>query len=76
MIRKDRSFCDQNLQFVAILDKNRKILSLLFATLILLFSKLFCIVIFHSVVAFQQYQIYYFSKCLKSYNDQKNWCNE
>ena len=51
MIRTDWSFCGQNLQSVAILYEKLKVFILNFSILIL-FSKLFSIVKFHSPIAF------------------------
>ena len=59
MIRKDWSFCYQNLQFVAILHKIFKFSCSFLSSLILLFPKMFSIVIFHLTLAFQRYQMYF-----------------
>ena len=67
MISKDRSFCDQNLQFVMILHNQLKIFIFIFSILILLFSKILSIVIFHSPVA----NLLTSLKCTKSYNSLK-----
>ena len=52
MIRQGGDFWHQILQAVAIFDKKLTIFIVIFLTLILLFSKMF------SILVFQQYQIY------------------
>ena len=47
MIRKDWSFCDQDLQFVATLHEKLNIFIFIFLTLILRFPEIFSIVMFH-----------------------------
>ena len=59
---------DNTLEFI--LDKKLK-------TFVFIFFKIFSKVILHLIVAFQQYQFYYFFfKCSKSYKDSRNYCNE
>ena len=55
MTRKDWRLCDQNKQFVAILQKK---IIFIFLTLILLFPKILSTVIFHLAAVLQRYQIY------------------
>ena len=67
MNRKDWNFYDQILASCVYFRLNvENFHRHFFSILILLFSKTFCTLLFHSAVAFQQYQIYYFfKKCLK-----------
>ena len=58
MIRKDWTFCGQNLQTIAILHKKLKFFMFIFFGFNLFFPKNFHIVTFHLPVAFQKYRIY------------------
>ena len=78
MIRKDSSFCDQNLQFVAVLYKKFKILTFIFFNFN--FSFLFFLVFFQNIfycnISFGRglptILNLLFSKYWKSYNGPKN----
>ena len=58
MVNKDCGLRDQILQSLTMLDKKLESFIIIFSTLILIFKKISSTFIFHTVAAFQQYQIY------------------
>ena len=57
MIKEDCGRCDQISQSPAFLDKKLKSFIVIFSTIILIFKKISSTFIFHTIAAFQQYQI-------------------